>query len=125
MSAFDSANVAVVAYAEVVGADGNSTATNSGVLTTRLSQGRYAVAFITSLGQTQRSDRDLIFVQPKSTLLSIPIGLARCARVKDDYEATKIVEIVDPVAGTATCVDSDFSILILRTQIPPPTGAPA
>jgi hypothetical protein len=123
MSAFDSANIAVVAYAEVVGGDGNSTATNSGVGTTRLSQGRYAVSL--PAANTQQNDRDLIFVQPKSTLLSVAVGLARCARVKDDYAATKIVEIVDPVAGTATCVDSDFSILILRTQITPPTGAPA
>jgi len=120
MNAFSSANLAVVAYAEVEGSAGASTATNSGVRTTRIALGQYAVVLPTNLAQEQA--RDLIFVQPKSSDVfpnTKIMGLG--ALVVDSMATTKIVKI----SNVTTCVDCDFSILILRTTVPPPVGAPA
>jgi hypothetical protein len=119
MGAFDSANVALVAYAEVFGDTGASTGTNSGITTTRTSLGRY-VAILPS-GLTQSGYRDLIFVQPKLASGVALNGLVRSAKVIDDLDATKVIEIV----SATTAVDCDFSIMIWRTQVPPPSGSPA
>ena len=119
MNAYSTANLALVAYAEVDGATGASTATNSGVTTTRTSTGVYLVALPSVL--TQFSARDLIFVQPKSTA-ALGVSNVPSALVNDIPTATKIVYIGD---STTTAVDCSFSIVILRTLVPPPTGAPA
>jgi hypothetical protein len=116
---FDSAALATVAYAEVVGADGSSTRTNSGVTTTRQSLGTYSVALQTNM--TQNGVRDLIFIQPKMATGVALNGVIHAATVNDDADATKLVQI----CNATTAIDSDFSIWILRTVIPPPAGAPA
>ena len=118
---FDSAGLAVVAYAQVdgaTGASGSSQLANSGVFTTRISQGVYNVNLSTAIEQDP--SRDLIFVQPKATT-AIPAAGARSAVITESgNDITKIVEIfgTDVLGGTTTALDSDFNILILRTILP-------
>ena len=79
---FSQAQLAIVAYAEVSGTDGSSTKTNSGIATTRLGLGTYAldlpVASQNQIGLQQFSDRDLIFVQPLNA--SAPLAVERGQR---------------------------------------------
>jgi hypothetical protein len=111
---FDSAGLAIVAYAEVVGSSGASTSTNSGVTTARVVAGQYTVTL--PADKAQYPARDLIFVQVKGTGTG-PVA----AKVDDTDPAIKTVRTSD----ATTLVDADFSILILRTIVPPPAGAPA
>jgi hypothetical protein len=126
---FSGSNLATVAYAEVDGATGASTATNSGVATTITASGTYTVVLPT--GITQNQARDLIFVQPKTNATDTqpsPAGLvAKMAVVDDTLDATKTIAIFagDPSLPATTRINSSFSILILRTTISPPAGAPA
>lgn len=126
MAAFDNANIAVVAYAEVDGATGASTTCNSGIGTTRISQGRYALILPATLGQ--ETPRDLIFVQPKKSTTALAFdGLVKSAVVNDALTLVKNIEIAG-VSGSplvSTAIDHDFTVMILRTQIAPPVGAPA
>lgn len=114
---FDTAGLAFVAYAEVL-ADGTSPNTNSGVITARLGTGQYTVTL--GANQQQAGARDLIFVTPKATNLSVPLSHA----VNDASASVKQVAIYggSPIQSYA---DADFSIIIMRTTIQPPTGAPA
>lgn len=114
---FDSAGLAIVAYAEVIGATGASTNTNSGVTTTRIGTGLYTVTLPEN--KWQSATRDLIFVTPKGTITSE----AYSYKVDDTLVATKYIAIYggSPVLSYA---DSDFSLLILRTTITPPDGEP-
>jgi hypothetical protein len=114
---FDSAGLAIVAYAEVA-SDGTSTATNSGVVTTKTGSGQYTVTL--PANKTQDGARDLIFVTPKGAITSSPLSHS----VDDSSAADKKVAIYGG-QPLATFADSAFSILILRTIIPPPSGSPA
>lgn len=122
---FSGPNLATVAYAEVDGAAGASTATNSGVTTTRTASGTYVVVLPTTLGQNVA--RDLIFIQPKANNDGTSGAIPRFATIDDSLDITKTVNIWsgNPAAVSATLIDGSFSILILRTTITPPTGAPA
>jgi hypothetical protein len=126
---FSGVNLATVAYADVDGATGASTQTNSGVATTIVASGTYTVVLPTGL--TQNQARDLIFVQPKTNSTDTqpnPAGLvAKFAVVDDTLDATKTIAIFngDPTQPAVTRINSTFSILILRTTINPPAGAPA
>lgn len=118
---FSGPNLATVAYAEVDGVAGASTATNSGVTTTRTASGTYVVILPTT--QTQVAARDLIFVQTKSANDGSSFNFPRFAEVDDSLDATKTVVIWggDPAAAAVTRVDGSFSIIILRTTIPATT----
>jgi hypothetical protein len=112
---FDSAGLAVVAYAQVNGATGASENTsglaNSGVYTTKLSPGLYLVQMSTALGQDP--SRDLIFVQP--TTKSTPTVRPSVIVVDvDDYN--KQVSLGDAIGTTA--IDCNFDVLVLRTILP-------
>jgi hypothetical protein len=126
---FSGSNLATVAYAEVDGATGASTATNSGVSTTIVSAGTYVVVLPTGL--TQNVSRNLIFVTPKTNNTDTqpnPAGLVpKFAVVDDTLDATKTIAFWsgDPTNPAITRLNSSFSILILRTTISPPAGAPA
>lgn len=121
---FSGANLAVVAYAEVDGTAGASTTQNSGVTTTRTALGTYVVILPTTLAQ--QSQTDLIFVQPKATAAGSGV-VAKTSCVDDTLDATKTISFFsgDPALGATTHIDSTFTILILRTTITPPAGAPA
>ena len=113
---FDSAGLAIVAYAQVNGATGSSSSTalaNSGVTTTKVpaTTGQYLVNLSTALGQDP--SRNLIFVQAAipatSPFYNIPGTLAVDV---DNY--TKLV-----LLGTGTtAIDCGFDILVLRTILP-------
>lgn len=122
---FSGANLATVAYAEVDGAAGASTACNSGVTTTRTAAGTYVVILPTTL--TQDVSRDLILVQPTGNNDGTSFSFPRFATVDASLAATKTIAIWggDPSAAAATRVDGSFSIVVLRTTITPPTGSPA
>jgi hypothetical protein len=116
---FDTAGIAVVAYAEVL-TDGTSPNTNSGVTTARIGTGQYTVTL--GANQQQSSARDLIFVTPKNPVghnLSVP----RSHAVDDSNVATKVVAIYGG-SPILSYMDSDFSVLILRTTIQPVAGYP-
>lgn len=131
---FDQAKLAVVAYGEVTGSDGSSTRTNSGIATTRLALGTYAldlpVASQNQVGLQQFSDRDLIFIQPLNA--AAPIA---ATAVNDAYSASAMYNIgpatpqtrkvVFTGSSATTAIDCDFSFLILRTLTPPTVGGPA
>jgi len=125
---FDQAKLAIVAYAEVNGSTGLSTKTNSGIVTTRLSDGTYAidlpVASANQLGLQQFSERDLIFVQPLTTLTTgggIAFNNLSATACNDANETRKLVF----TGSLTTAIDCSFSILILRTLMPPVLGGPA
>ena len=119
---FDSAGLAIVAYAQVNGATGSSSSTalaNSGVTTTKVPAtiGQYLVNLSTALGQDP--SRNLIFVQAAipatspfySTALANNIPASLAVDV-DNY--TKLV-----LLGTGTtAIDCGFDILVLRTILP-------
>ena len=122
---FSGANLATVAYAEVDAVAGASTVTNSGVTTTRTASGTYVVTLPTTLSQDV--GRDLIFVQPKANNDGTSFSIPRMATVDDSLSITKTINIWsgNPAAVSSTLIDGSFSILILRTTIAPPSGAPA
>lgn len=113
-SLFDSAGLAIVAYAEVL-ADGTSPNTNSGITTTKTATGRYQLTL--PADKAQASARDLIFVQPLGVANNTPVT----SRVDDSSSTVKGVE----TCNGSSAADSAFSVLILRTIITPPAGAPA
>jgi hypothetical protein len=112
---FSQAPLACVAYAEVVGATGASPDMNSGVVTARLGVGTYTVTL--PAGQFQASDREITMVQVKG---SVP--LFNCCEVDDADPQTKRIFIG---SSTTTAVDADFSVIIWRSLLNPPPGAPA
>jgi len=120
---FSSANLAVVAYVNVT-ADGHSPDTNSGVTTTRVSNpGSYEIhlpgdpAQQEPLQQAQVAGRDLLLATVKGSSSGINI-------TADDKPNTNgLIKTV--LTTTNTPVNAAFSLVILRTLIPPPDGAPA
>lgn len=108
---FDSAGLAIVAYVEV-SATGTSTDNNSGVTTSHVSTGIYSVTLPTN--KVQVVGRDLFIVEP---LGSVPLMHA----VDEVSAAQKNVTL----SNGMTFVDGTFNVIILRTIVPPPYGAPA
>ncbi len=133
----DQAKLAVVAYAEVSGANGASTLTNSGIYTTRLGAGLYMVDLSKnpdgSANQQellQFSDRDLIVVTPHSSTTRWAYGGAKelgadLAGLVGGNPTPGSVKTVYIGGAGFTGVDVDFSIIIYRTLTPPVTGGPA
>jgi hypothetical protein len=116
---FDSAGLAIVAYAQVAGVDGTSVSTalaNSGVSTTKITTGLYQVFLPTGL--TQDASKDLIFIQPKAvpSTTAIQLGDAVVANLVEVSATVKQVKLTAAIGTTA--VDSDFNILVLRTILP-------
>jgi hypothetical protein len=116
---FDTAGLAIVAYAEVL-ADGTSPNTNSGVTTARVGTGQYTVTL--GANQQQSSARDLIFVTPKNPA-GLNLSTPRSHAVDDSAVATKVVVIYGG-SPILSYMDSDFSVMILRTTIQPVAGYP-
>lgn len=116
---YDIAGLAVVAYGEVL-ADGTSPAMNSGVTTGRTAAGQYTVTL--PANKLQSGARDLMVVTPKvSQVPANPIPFSHS--VDDADPAIKRIAIY---GGTplATFADCEFSFIIFRTIVTPPTGAP-
>jgi len=132
----DQAKLAVVAYAEVVGSNGTSTLTNSGVYTTRISSGLYQIDLSKNPDGTpsqqdlkQFSDRDLIVVTPNPTTQDMQSNffVYACAN-SETGGAIKNVglgAVVDQGGVHFSAVDCDFSFIIYRTLTPPTSSGPA
>jgi hypothetical protein len=110
---FSAPNLALVAYAEVDGDEGSSTRCNSGVTTSRVSDGVYAVGLPSNLQQP--NDSSLVFVQAKG---SEP----KASSVDDESDAVKIVSFAN---GGGTPVNTSFSFCLWRSTITPPAGSPS
>jgi hypothetical protein len=108
---FDSAGLAIVAYAEVL-ADGSSVATNSGVATTKIGTGQYRITL--PVNKTQDNSRDLIFVTPKA----YPLSSGPLSHAVDDRDPANKDVAIYGVSPIATFADAPFSVIILRTIIP-------
>ncbi len=115
---FDSAGLAIVAYLEITGADGTSANQNSGVTTTKTGTGQYDV--ILPAGKLQSSPRDQVFVTVNGTITSTPVAV----KVDNSDPQTKHIGVYGG-SPLATFADSDLTVLILRTIVPPPAGSPA
>lgn len=105
---FDSAGLAIVAFAEVVGATGASASLNSDVVTTRTAAGTYTVTL--PANKAQSNTKDLIFVQTQGT------GTAPLTAKVDTASTAAVKTIL--VSDATTLADGDFTILILRTINP-------
>ena len=123
MNSFSSANLAVVAYVSVK-SDGSSPDTNSGVTTTWVSTGVYDIILPgdpsqqAPLQEGQEAGRTLIFATVRNTS-GVDISVS-------DVTGTSLIKRVRTTfSPTSTPADEDFDLLILRTLIPPPAGAPA
>ena len=113
---FDSAALAIVAYAHVDGNTGASTVTNSGVITSRNTTGQYIVALQTAMSQANCKDFVLVqptaFTGPADSGYIVPVA----SLVIDSQSTTKQINL----GALSTAVDCSFSIIILRTTIPTP-----
>lgn len=125
---FSQVDLATVAYVEVDNS-GTSTRSNSGVVTTKFDIGIYKVILPTNLAQLE--PRDLILVQGKND----PGGggvVAKNIVVDDSDPVIKTIYCFSGDVGAgatppvvSTGLDSAFVLVILRTTISPPNGAPA
>lgn len=125
---FSQVDLATVAYVEV-DSSGSSTRSNSGVVTTRTALGVYTVVLPTNLAQLE--PRDLILVQAKNQ----PGGggvVAESIVVDDSDPVIKRIYCFSGDVGAgatppvlSTGLDAAFFLVILRTTISPPNGAPA
>jgi hypothetical protein len=114
---FSQAPLGIVAYGEVVGADGSSPGMNSGVATARLGTGTYSLTLPTN--QAQAANREITIIQLKGASF---VPLFHCCDVDDSDPATKMVYIG---SSATTAVDADFSFIIFRSLLNPPAGSPA
>ena len=113
---FDSAALAIVAYAHVDGNTGASTVTNSGVITSKNTTGQYIVALQTAMSQA--NCKDFVLVQPTAFTGPYDSGYVNpiASQVIDSQSTTKQINL----GVGSTAVDCSFSIIILRTTIPTP-----
>ena len=114
---YDIAGLAVVAYGEVL-ADGTSPNMNSGVTTARTGAGQYTVTLPDNMRQS--GIRDLMVVTPKQVSTD-PTPVSHS--IDDTSAAIKRVSIYRG-APLATFGDAEFSFIIFRTILTPPTGSP-
>ena len=124
MNSFSSANMAIVAYASVK-ADGFSPDMNSGIKTALVSTGVYEItlpgdpAGQAPLQEGQEVYRDLILATVKN-VSGVTINAVDVAG-----SSGLIKRINTCFSPTTNPQNVDFDILILRTLISPPAGAPA
>jgi hypothetical protein len=104
-------DLALVAYAEVLG-DGTSTLANSGIATTRVSDGVYTLTLPSGLEQVDAAA--LVFVQGRG-------ATPRMHTVEFVSNGVRTVRFSD---GGGSAVDADFSVFIWKSTITPPALAP-
>jgi hypothetical protein len=123
---FDSAGLAIVAYADVL-TDGTSPTVNSGIKTAKVpaTVGQYTITLPAGTVQSppagETAPRDLVFVQPVQTPLNNGILCSKVDPVvtlNSDGSGTFHVAIVD----ASTFADGAFDILVLRTILPTPSN---
>ena len=107
----NTAPIAFIAYAQIMGVDGTSPLLNSGVATAKVATGHFTVTLPTNpIGQQlsiASPPGDLIFVQP---IGSYPVAYAA---VDDDTNpAGKHIYLGNE---TTSAIDADFNVLICRS----------
>jgi hypothetical protein len=119
---FDSAGLAIVAYAEVL-ANGTSPSLNSGIGTAKVpnTTGQYAITLPSGKVQgpavAGQYPRDLVIVNPIG--LSATFVTADPTNIPNsDGSGTFLVNVYTG----GTLADGQFSVLILRTVLPTPAG---
>lgn len=123
---FDSAGLAVVAYAEVLGqspsapAAGTSPNSNSGVTTTRVGVGLYDVILPASKAQSAATELLIVTPEPPYPFT----GQQYSAAVANDPTNSQIKHVAVYANQALTDNFVSFDILILRTVISPPAGSP-
>ncbi len=112
---FDSAGLAIVAYAQVDGATGSSSPplANSGITTTRLSIGLYQLTLPANLVQSLTKILSFVQVKNSATLIG---PTARVAVIDEFDPQVKLVNTLEAASGNL--IDADFDILIVRPIIP-------
>lgn len=110
---YDNHKLGLVAYASVLGQDGTSPVTNSGVLTTKVAVGEFAI--ILPAGAGQASKDDLIVVQLKGSTPGITSA---------ETDTDPNVKLIHLGSSSTTAVDSDFDVIIFRSLIPTSAAAP-
>jgi hypothetical protein len=113
MLGFSTPDFALVAYAEVFGTDGNSTTMNSGIGTSRVSPGVYALVLPTNLQQLDNLSQ--IYVQTR--------GVIPCWHTVDDG-SPQVKGVRFSATGTPN-MDTSFSVTIWRSVITPPASSPS
>jgi hypothetical protein len=106
---FDQAKLAAVAYVQVTGADGSSTLCNSGITTTKVTTGAYALTLPSGSSNTQTLQQSAA----ADLVLASANGQTPCAVAVDNSNAT--TKYLYFVTGSGSPVDTDFSAVILRT----------
>jgi hypothetical protein len=117
---FDQAKLAVVAYAQVSGADGLSTLCNSGITTSKVSTGFYALTLPNGALNTQTlaqgAASDLVIVTPTKAGTIDPLNDSPQAVLVDNSNATTKYVLIKTDSNGA--VNSDFMVVIYRTLTP-------
>jgi hypothetical protein len=121
----DVAQLALVAYANVIGGTGLSTSVNSGVVTTRTGAGQYT---ITLPGGT--TPGGLLVPGPAegiaNSLGSLTVRGTSATPVDLTYDDTDALnkKVYAYSSATQTYADVDFSVMIFRSTKFPVTGGP-
>lgn len=123
---FDSAGLAIVAYAEIIGTDGTSPSVNSGVDTSRVSAGQYQVALRPGNTQTPVGNdtypRDLVFAQVIQHPLDDSAFIVKVDPINTISPTTGKGTFNVVITNGSTFVDASFAVLVLRTITPAPTN---
>ena len=107
---FSSSNLALVAYAAVLGSDGSMPCSNGLASSTRVTTGTYQLFLSSSLAQstTTGAAPDLLVVTP---------GKSGGSLISQSFAASQTTSTMVTVVTNGS--DTDFSLLVLRTILPP------
>ena len=108
---FSSSNLALVAYAAVLGSDGSMSCSGGFASSTRVTTGTYQLFLSTALAQstTTGAAPDLISVTPGKSSSGSLVSQS-CAAAQSNSTMVSVV-----TNGS----DTDFSLMVWRTVVPP------
>jgi len=114
------ANLGIVAYA-LVRADGSSPELNSGIKTVRVQPGVYKIVLPgNSTSQEPLQEEQSSFPRRDITVITPCEGLPLAYTVQAPSNSERLIFFVD---SSMQPQDTDFSILVFRSVISPPTDA--
>ena len=114
------ANLGLVAYA-LVRADGTSPELNSGISTNHVQTGIYKIVLPGDPSSQEPLQEEQSCIPRRDIVVITPCeGLPLCYTVDAPSDSERVVIFVDSTGATQ---DTDFSIIILRSLISPPTDA--
>ena len=114
------ANLGLVAYA-LIRADGTSPELNSGIKTSHLQTGIYKIVLPGDPNSQEPLQEEQSCIPRRDIVIITPCeGLPLCYTVQAPSDSERFIIFVD---SGGLQQDTDFSILILRSLISPPTDA--